>query len=89
MNEIARNDDSRERLDRLAEISQRLLARAKALGASQAEVSCSEERMGRPGWSGAAKFTCNGAGGTPAQRWPPAEANAFRLLNHGYPRYEQ
>ena len=44
MNEIARNDDSRERLDRLAEISQRLLARAKALGASQAEVSCSEER---------------------------------------------
>ena len=36
MNEIARNDDSRERLDRLAEISQRLLARAKALGASQA-----------------------------------------------------
>ncbi|MBB6063899.1 PmbA protein [Pseudoxanthomonas broegbernensis] len=44
MNDIVRNDDSRERLDRLAEISQRLLARAKALGASQAEVSCSEER---------------------------------------------
>lgn len=44
MNEIARDDDSLERLDRLAEISQRLLARASALGASQAEVSCSEER---------------------------------------------
>ncbi len=44
MNDIARNDDSQQRLDRLAEISQRLLARARALGASQAEVSCSEER---------------------------------------------
>ena len=43
MNDIVRNDDSHERLDRLAEISQRLLARARALGASQAEVSCSEE----------------------------------------------
>ena len=41
---MARNDDSHERLERLAEISQRLLARARALGASQAEVSCSEER---------------------------------------------
>ena len=38
------HDDSHARLDRLAEISQRLLARAQALGASQAEVSCSEER---------------------------------------------
>jgi PmbA protein len=37
-------DDSRERLDRLAELSQRLLARARALGASQAEVSCTEDR---------------------------------------------
>lgn len=44
MNDIVHNDDSQERLDRLAEISQRLLARARALGASQAEVSCSEER---------------------------------------------
>ncbi|RRN79634.1 metalloprotease PmbA [Pseudoxanthomonas sp. SGD-10] len=44
MNDIVRNDDSQQRLDRLAEISQRLLARARALGASQAEVSCSEER---------------------------------------------
>ena len=44
MNDIARNDDSQQRLDRLADISQRLLARARALGASQAEVSCSEER---------------------------------------------
>ncbi|WP_374012032.1 metalloprotease PmbA [Pseudoxanthomonas koreensis] len=43
MNDIARNDDSQQRLDRLAEISQQLLARARALGASQAEVSCSEE----------------------------------------------
>ena len=59
------------------------------LGERNSPVSSSRPRMGRPGWSGAAKFTCNGAGGTPAQRWPPAEANAFRLLNHGYPRYEQ
>ena len=44
MNDIVRNDDSQQRLDRLAEISQRLLARARALGASQAEVSCSAER---------------------------------------------
>ncbi len=36
-------DDSLARLDHLAELSQRLLARARALGASQAEVSCSEE----------------------------------------------
>ncbi|WP_028917846.1 metalloprotease PmbA [Pseudoxanthomonas sp. J35] len=44
MNDIVHNDDSRQRLERLAEISQRLLDRARALGASQAEVSCSEER---------------------------------------------
>jgi len=44
VNDIARSDDSQQRLDRLADISQRLLARARALGASQAEVSCSEER---------------------------------------------
>jgi PmbA protein len=37
-------DDSRERLDRLTELSQRLLARAKSMGASQAEVSCNEDR---------------------------------------------
>ncbi|WP_243720322.1 metalloprotease PmbA [Luteimonas aestuarii] len=37
-------DDSRQRLDALAELSQRLLARCRAHGATQAEVSCSEER---------------------------------------------
>ena len=37
------HDDSQARLGRLAEISQRLLERARARGASQAEVSCSEE----------------------------------------------
>ena len=37
-------DDSQARLDRLAGLSQRLLDRARELGASQAEVSCSEER---------------------------------------------
>jgi PmbA protein len=37
-------DDSLQRLEQLADISQRLLERAKALGASQAEVSCSDER---------------------------------------------
>jgi PmbA protein len=36
-------DDSLERLARLTELSQRLLARAKVLGASQAEVDCSED----------------------------------------------
>ena len=41
---VAAGDDSLARLDALAEVSQRLLARARALGASQAEVSCSEER---------------------------------------------
>ncbi|MCL1633143.1 metalloprotease PmbA [Luteimonas sp. SX5] len=37
-------DDSQARLDALAAISQRLLDRCRANGASQAEVSCSEER---------------------------------------------
>jgi len=37
-------DDSLQRLERLAGISQRLLERARAMGASQAEVSCSEDR---------------------------------------------
>ncbi len=37
-------DDSLQRLEQLADISQQLLERARALGASQAEVSCSEER---------------------------------------------
>ena len=37
-------DDSLARLDSLADLSARLLARARELGASQAEVSCSEER---------------------------------------------
>lgn len=37
-------DDSQGRLDALAELSQRLLARARARGATQAEVSCSEDR---------------------------------------------
>ena len=36
-------DDSLARLERLESLSQRLLARAKAAGATQAEVSCSEE----------------------------------------------
>ena len=36
-------DGSQASLDRLSELSQRLLDRARALGASQAEVSCSEE----------------------------------------------
>ncbi len=38
------HDDSQGRLDALAELSQRLLARARARGATQAEVSCSEDR---------------------------------------------
>ena len=38
------SDDSRERLDALAGLSQRLLDRARASGATQAEVNCSEER---------------------------------------------
>jgi PmbA protein len=40
----SRRDDSRERLQRLTELSQRLLDRAKAMGASQAEVDCTEDR---------------------------------------------
>ena len=42
--EVSPADDSLQRLEQLADISQRLLERAKALGASQAEVSCSDER---------------------------------------------
>jgi len=38
------SDDSLQRLDHLAELSQRLLDAARRRGASQAEVSCSEER---------------------------------------------
>lgn len=37
-------DDSLSRLEHLAGLSQQLLDRARALGATQAEVSCSEER---------------------------------------------
>jgi len=37
-------DNSLPQLERLADISQHLLARAKAMGASQAEVSCSQQR---------------------------------------------
>lgn len=46
MNSLATptRDDSRARLDALADTAQRLLALASARGASQAEVSCSEER---------------------------------------------
>ena len=44
MNVIAPvTDDSKARLDRLAGIAERLLERCQARGASQAEVSCSEE----------------------------------------------
>ena len=44
MNVIApAQDDSQARLDRLADIAQRLLDSCRARGASQAEVSCSEE----------------------------------------------
>ncbi|WMJ70015.1 metalloprotease PmbA [Stenotrophomonas sp. 24(2023)] len=42
--EVATGDDSLARLERLADLSQRLLDQARALGATQAEVSCSEER---------------------------------------------
>jgi PmbA protein len=41
---VAHTDDSRERLEALATLSQRLLDRARASGATQAEVNCSEER---------------------------------------------
>ncbi|KAB7770072.1 metalloprotease PmbA [Xanthomonas maliensis] len=37
-------DDSQQRLEALTDLSQRLLERARAAGATQAEVSCSEER---------------------------------------------
>ncbi|WP_407354626.1 metalloprotease PmbA [Luteimonas sp. R10] len=37
-------DDHRDRIARLEEVAQRMLALARAGGASQAEVSCSEER---------------------------------------------
>lgn len=40
----AAGDDSLQRLDHLEAISARLLERCRAAGASQAEVSCSEER---------------------------------------------
>lgn len=42
--EVSPADDSLQRLEQLADISQRLLERARAMGASQAEVSCSDER---------------------------------------------
>jgi PmbA protein len=38
------HDDSQLRLDRLSELARDLLARARARGASQAEVSCDEDR---------------------------------------------
>jgi PmbA protein len=41
---VSARDDSQGRLDALAELSQRLLARACTRGATQAEVSCSEDR---------------------------------------------
>jgi PmbA protein len=44
VNQIVGNDGSRQRLEHLADISQRLLGLARARGASQVEVSCSEER---------------------------------------------
>lgn len=47
MNPIALNmdsaDDSAQRLERLSDTAQRMLDRARQLGASQAEVSCSED----------------------------------------------
>ncbi|MGE8212460.1 MAG: metalloprotease PmbA [Stenotrophomonas sp.] len=42
--QTAGTDDSLQRLEQLADISQRLLEKARAMGASQAEVSCSEDR---------------------------------------------
>lgn len=41
---VSASDDSAERLDRLQGVAQRLLERCRAHGASEAEVSCSEER---------------------------------------------
>lgn len=43
VHEAATGDDSQARLDHLADIAARLLERARAAGADQAEVSCSEE----------------------------------------------
>lgn len=40
----SRDDDSEARLARLTALSQRLLERARALGATQAEVECGEDR---------------------------------------------
>ncbi|KAF1716562.1 metalloprotease PmbA [Pseudoxanthomonas wuyuanensis] len=40
---VQTHDDSQARLERLSALSQRLLERARECGASQAEVSCSEE----------------------------------------------
>lgn len=42
--ESATRDDSRERLDQLEAVAAQLLDRARAAGATQAEVSCSESR---------------------------------------------
>ncbi|HVR81850.1 MAG TPA: metalloprotease PmbA [Luteimonas sp.] len=44
LNAVTPSDDSRVRLDQLAATAQQLLDRCRARGASQAEVSCSEER---------------------------------------------
>lgn len=41
--ETRATDDSRERLQRLSAIAEQLLARAKAAGSSQAEVTCNED----------------------------------------------
>jgi len=42
--QAAATDDSQARLDRLSELARDLLARARRMGASQAEVSCDEDR---------------------------------------------
>ena len=39
----AKADDSAQRLEQLADTAQRMLERARQLGASQAEVSCNED----------------------------------------------
>ena len=41
--ESVATDDSRERLQRLSAIAERLLERCKAAGSSQAEVTCNED----------------------------------------------
>ena len=43
MNAVTPSDDSLARLERLGATAQQLLDRCRARGASQAEVSCSEE----------------------------------------------